>query len=302
MDTIDSEELTQGHKIKAYGYLITTFILWGSLYVVSKYTLGKLPTFTISFLRFVIAFVALTAMGKREKVRTKIERKDYPYLLLIGIGGYFIAVGAQLLGTKYASASLASLINALNPLTMTLFATLILHEKLTKFKIAGLAIALAGVYVILGGGINGNVLGICMSLFSVVVWSIISVFMRKITQKYDSLQITRYGIGIAAICYFPLCASEFCSGKSIHFDASCIAALLYMGIICTGFAYHLWNASLSTLEASTCSAFYPVQPLVSAVLGIVVLHEIVAPSFWIGAILIVAGILVNLSKHTHNNN
>lgn len=45
-------------NIQACGCLILTFVLWGSLYVVSKYILGRLPTFTISFLRFSIAFAS----------------------------------------------------------------------------------------------------------------------------------------------------------------------------------------------------------------------------------------------------
>lgn len=40
-------------------------------------------------------------------------------------GGYFIAVGAKLLGTKYAGASTVSLINSMNPVTMTLFGAII---------------------------------------------------------------------------------------------------------------------------------------------------------------------------------
>lgn len=279
-------------NIQAYGYLILTFVLWGSLYVVSKYILGKLPTFTISFLRFSIAFAVLTVTRKRS-VRP-VEKRDFPYLFLLGIGGYFIAVGAQLLGTKYAGASMASLLNSLNPVTMTLFAALILHEPFTKSKAAGIALALAGVYVILGGGGVNSPVGIGLSLFSVLFWSLVSVLMRRVTQKYDAISVTRYGVGIAALCYLPVCLWEIAETGGIHLDAPGILALLYMGVVCTGGAYYLWNKSLSLLDASTCSAFYPVQPLVSAGLGMLFLGEKTGLGFWIGALLIVAGIFVNL--------
>lgn len=279
-------------NIQAYGYLILTFVLWGSLYVVSKYILGKLPTFTISFLRFSIAFAVLTVTQKRN-VRP-VEKRDIPYLFLLGIGGYFVAVGAQLLGTKYAGASMASLLNSLNPVTMTLFAALILHEPLTKGKAAGIALALAGVYVILGGGGAKSPAGIGLSLFSVLFWSLVSVLMRRVTQKYDAISVTRYGVGIAALCYLPVCLWEITETGGIHLDGPAILSLLYMGVICTGGAYYLWNKSLSLLDASTCSAFYPVQPLVSAGLGMLFLGEKTGMGFWIGALLIVAGIFVNL--------
>lgn len=283
----------QNQRKAAYGYLILTFMLWGSLFVVSKYVLGKLPTFTVSFLRFVIAFATLSLI--RQKTYDKIERKDTPYLFLIGIGGYFIAVGAQLLGTKYAGASLASLLNALNPVTMTMFAAVFLREKLTGKKIAGLLLALAGVYAILGGEQSINKIGIVFSLFAVLLWSAISVLMRKITQKYDSMQVTRYGIGIAALCYFPVSLYEALSGGQFQLDIPCVLSLLYMGAVCTGIAYYLWNKSLSILEAGTCSAFYPVQPLVSAGLGILLLNEQIGTAFWIGSVFIAVGIYLNLT-------
>jgi drug/metabolite transporter (DMT)-like permease len=286
-------DLTMKEKQKGYIYLIMTFVIWGSLYVVSKFVLGKLPTFTVSCSRFVLAFIALTILDRGK--HKKLEKADYKYVLLIGVAGYFIAVGAQLLGTKYAGASLASLINALNPITMTFFAAWLLHEKITVKKVLGLILAILGVYAILGGNsqeVSG--IGVGLSLFAVLLWSLVSVFTRKVTQKYDSIQITRYAIGVAAVCYLPICLGEVVGNSDIHFEMSWVVALLYMSVICTGVAYLLWNKSLSILEAGTCSAFYPIQPLVSAGLGIVFLHEQLGIAFVIGAVMITAGVLINL--------
>ncbi len=153
---------------KGYLYLLLTFIIWGSLYVVSKFVLGKMPTGVVAFCRFLIAFIALS-LWQRGK-RKKIEKEDYKYVILLGFAGYFIAVGAQLLGTRYAGASMASLINALNPVTITVFAVIFLGEKMTLRKGLGVVLSLLGVYVILGKGSGeGSMLGILLSLFSVVV-------------------------------------------------------------------------------------------------------------------------------------
>lgn len=53
---------------KSYVYLLTTFMLWGSLYVVSQFVLGKIPTFTVAMFRYLIAFIALSLISlKSEK-------------------------------------------------------------------------------------------------------------------------------------------------------------------------------------------------------------------------------------------
>ena len=278
---------------KAYFYLLVTFVIWGSLYVVSKYTLGKISPFTLSFFRFLVAVVTLTLMlGKPKK---KMEKSDWKYILLIGGAGYFLAVGAQLLGTKYTGASVASLINALNPVTMTLFAMLLLGEAVTVRKITGIALALVGVYVILGGGAAQlSMKGVLFSLFSVVVWSFVSVMTRKVTKKYEPLQITRNSVAVAMVFYFFAALAENRGGAAFEPDAACVTALLYMGSICTGLAYFLWNKSLSVLEAGVCSSFYPVQPLVASIMGILFLKEETGLNFWIGAVLIAVGIVISL--------
>ena len=70
-----------------------------------------------------------------------------------------------------------------------------------------------------------------------------------------------------------------------------ILMLLYLGLCCTAAPQALWNYSLSRVEASTCSLFYPVQPLTSMVLGVLLLHERMDWSFFVGAALIVFGVL-----------
>ena len=286
-----------GRKL-SYVFLLLTFILWGSLYVVSKFVLGKLPTFTISFFRFLLAFISLSVID-RHPVR-RLRREHFPYVLLIGIGGYFIAVGAQLLGTKYAGASTASLINSMNPVTMTLFGFWLLHEPLTIRKVIGIALSILGVFVILGGGFQGaGTAGIWLSLFAVLAWSFISVMTRKITQHYDPLHISRLACGIAAICYLPAAIIESSLARAQVFhvlshDLSCTLSLLYMGVICTGVAYTFWNKSLSVLDANVCSAFYPIQPAVSTLLGILLLGETLSIQFLIGSALVVCGVLISL--------
>ena len=294
-----SNSNTSGKRL-SFAFLLLTFILWGSLYVVSKFVLGKLPPFTISFFRFLLAFISLSAVDRHPSRR--LARKHFPYVLLIGFGGYFITVGAQLLGTKYAGASTASLINSMNPVTMTLFGFLILHEQMTIRKIIGILLSIFGVFVILGGGLQGaGTAGILLSLFAVFAWSFISVMTRKITKHYDPLHISRLACGVAAICYLPAAVIESSIGHVPVFhilshDASCTLALLYMGVICTGVAYTLWNKSLSILDANVCASFYPIQPAVSTLLGILLLGETLSMNFLIGSALVVSGVLISLIR------
>ena len=277
-----------------YLYLFLTFFFWGSLYVVSKYVLGKIPPFTLSFLRFVIA-VAFLSVLVHMKNYPSISRKDYKHILFIGFFGYFVALMTQLIGTKLSNASLAALVNSVNPIVIMVMAAIFLKERLTGRKIAGMLISLTGIYIILRGGHSGDTIaGIVISLISVFIWSFVSVCIRKVSHDYPPILIAAYGMFVAMLFSFPCAAIELINTESIAWDWTVLPCVLYMGIICTGVAHLLWNKSLSLIEAGTCSAFYPVQPLSAVVLGILFLHESVTISFWIGALLIVGGVMICL--------
>ena len=285
------------NKKIAYLYLLITFFAWGSLYVVSKFVLGKIPPITILLLRYLIAGTVLLFIIAQKNNRPKIERHDFKYIFLIGFVGYFLSVGSQLLGIKFSNASVASLINSMNPVTITIFAAILLNEKLTAKKIVCVALAIIGVYSIIGGlNGDGQILGIIFSIISVVLWSLVSVIVRRITQKYGAFIITTYSLIVAAICIIPFSVCELIVTPNVQFNFSVIASLLYMGVICTALAYVLWNESLSVLEAGTCSLFYPVQPMVSVLLGCIFLGENITLNFVFGALLIICGVLLNISK------
>lgn len=278
-----------------YPYLFLTLFLWGSLYVVSKHVLGKVPPFTLSLLRYVIAVVVLFLLV-RIKNYAPLERKYYKQILLIGFFGYFLSQVLQFMGTKLSNASFAALINSLNPVAIMVMAAVFLHEKLTAQKIAGLALSLGGVYIILGGGhSDGMTAGIALSLLSVFIWSLVSVGLCKLSVYCPPLLIVAWGTAVALIFAIP-CAFIELIYIPVTWDWSVLISVLYMGVMCTAVAHLLWNKSLSLAEAGTCSAFYPVQPLSAAALGAVFLGESVTSSFWAGAALIIGGVMISLKK------
>jgi drug/metabolite transporter (DMT)-like permease len=303
----NEEESTVRKTAAAYLGLVLVFVLWGSLYVVSSVVLQYMPTFAVMFCRFVIAFAALSIIVKagsrkwnpdgtdEQGRKTKTDGPGWKYVILLGVLGYAVGVGVQLMGTKYAGSSMASLINSLNPVAISLMAVPILHEKLTGNKIIGILLAVFGVYLILGTGGTVNLPGILMSLASVLLWSLVSVLTRQGLAKYNPLVITRNAIGVAAVCEFIFTVSEHVlTHSTIHLNGGVIAGLLYLGVFCTGVSYILWNQGLAVLPASSCSALYPIQPLTSTVMGVIFFHETVGLSFAAGAVFIIVGVLLCL--------
>ena len=280
---------------RGYLLLCLTFFLWGSLYVVSKYAFTTVPPMAVLFLRYLVAAPLLYLLARRKGLK-KIEKKHIPYFLTFGAVGYTLSIGTQLLATDMMDASLASLLNATNPVMISLFAVLLLKEKMTPAKVAGLACSLVGVVIVIGVG-KGKVSlpGIALSLIAVIFWSLNSVLIRKVSGHYSSEQISFCAMA-AALPFSLICTLVQLRSVPISFTPASAAAILYIGVFSTAAAFLCWNRCLSEMDASVCSLFYPLQPLFSAILGVVLLGEPLTVSFILGGIFISAGVIIGLKK------
>ena len=282
-------------KRSTYLLPLLTFVLWGSLYVVSKDVMTQIPPVTLLFLRYVTACLALFVCLKiRRTPLPPIKRKDRGAFLLVGFAGYALAIALQQISTSMLDAALASLINAINPIFICLMAFLILRERITAEQIMGILLAIAGVYIILGvSGSGASIAGILVSLSSVFFWSLCSVMIRKVTKAYDPIIITFYGMLLALIPTAPAMLVEL-HFRPILITLPGILQVLYLGLVTTCAAHVLWNKGLQRMPAAACSAFYPVQPLTSALLGVLFLHEPITSSFIWGSAAISCGILLSI--------
>ena len=270
--------------------LFAAFVLWGSQYVISKIALRTVPPVTLLALRYLVSVPALFIVLRLRHALTPIKKGDWPILFAIGFTGYFASFCLQMLGIDRLTGSLSSLLGAMNPIFIPILAAFFLHERITPAKIACVALSMAGVVVIVGVDGTVDASGALLMLASVFLWSTASIIIRRVSGRYDPMQIALIAI---------LCALPFTGGWSLielqsapcSFTLESVLAVLYMGVLGTAVTHSLWNYSLRVMDASFCSMFYPMQPLVSSILGVLFLHEAVTPGFVIGALMICCGIV-----------
>lgn len=196
----------------------------------------------------------------------------------------------QTIGNNLVDASLSSLINSLTPVVIPIIAVLFLNERVT-FKICiSIALSVIGTYIILGVGGNSGFWGILINILALVFWSSGSCMVRSIANDYDPIQITLYAMAISLCFALPVGTySIIREGCSLSFGGA--VSVVYLALVCTALAHVLWNGALKILPATTCSLFYPLQPLTSAILAVSVLGEKITVSFAVGAVIICAGML-----------
>ncbi|MGP1349313.1 MAG: DMT family transporter [Stomatobaculum sp.] len=277
---------------EAYGLIIFTFFIWGSVYVAGRAASATMPSYLVACLRSLISVCPLWLMS-RKYLPLRIAREDWKYFFLIGFLGYFLCIQSIQLGIQLTGASMASLVNALTPVAITVFAALMLKERITLMKLICLLLALAGTAVITAGAsTKGELRGILVVLLGVLGFSAASVLMRRLTVKYPPVLVTTVAMSFSLI--FHVSVGIWCAAtQSAAIDLRGMLMVLYLGIAGSGIAQVTWTRALSILPASTCSLFYPLQPFFSALLAAVFLRESFRVSFFIGLFLISLDVVLN---------
>ena len=236
---------------------------------------------------------------------TQTSHPSRPSLPLIariwGIGaiGYFLGIGCQIIGNQLCAASTASLLNSLNPIVIVLLAFVILGEKPTGRQLLGVLISMAGAALIIGGvGDDNSMMGILFSLAAVLFWSLASVLFRGLSERADPLTITIHGF-TAGLVLSAIAALFELRRTPINWPSitpGVIALVLFIGFFSTAVCLLTWNQALALTDAATCSLFYPLQALTSAILGMIFLNERLTVGFVLGGALIAAGILFTVAS------
>lgn len=275
--------------------LFLAFLCWGSIYVVSKVAMRTIPPVTLLELRYLVAVPTLFVLLKARGALRPLKKEDMGTVFAIGFTGYFASFCLQMMGINRLTGSVSSLFGAMNPIFIPILAAIFLGEKLTLKKVLCVALSMTGVVIIVGVGGTADLLGACMMLLSVFLWSSTSIIIRRLGGKYDPMQVAM----MAILCAIPLTGAwslmELRTAE-ISFPPASIIAFLYMGTIGTAAPHSLWNYCLSKMDASFCSMFYPLQPLVSATLGVLFLGEQITASYLIGAAVICCGIVAAVAS------
>lgn len=281
-------------RTSAYLFCVLAMVGWGSNFVAAKIVTQAVSGLTLLFFRYLIASLILLFVY-RKRPRPKLTGQDKRNILLIGVFGYCGSIALQMVGVSLSASSMASIINTMTPVAIIVFAVPLLGERASLQQVIGILLTVAGSIVIVGsGGGESRPLGIALSFVGMVLWGLTSVWIRRSRGNVDGVFLTIYGTLVGLAADVPLMAADIAINgvQWDKIDGGFWLAILWSGAVATAGANLWWNRGLESLPAATCSLFYALLPVVSTVLGILILHERPTLQFLLGGLVIVAGVVI----------
>ena len=269
--------------------------IWGGMYVVSKVVLEVVPPFTLLSVRLILGAAALGAVLLL-RPPAPIRRRTVGRVLGIGVIGFGVSVGLQFVGTSLSTAANAALITSASPAFILLFGAVVLGEVVTRRRILALVLASLGVLAVLDPAnidlTQSPFLGNVALIVAAVTWGLYSVLVKRASRDMGTTEVSFFAFLGGMAVSVPLAAAEGTGRASGPVTLPLVVGIFYLGLVSTALAMYLWNRSLALLEAGLVSLLFFAQPVVGVSLGALLLGEELPPSFWLGAALIGAGLIL----------
>ena len=268
--------------------LASVSLAWGASYIFMKLTADEIPPITVVALRFGIAFVVMVAIFFKKVIHIDARTLKYSAILGALLCGVFIAL---MYGMKNTTASTAGFLTSTTVILVPVL-QIVITRKLPSKKIgSGVLIVTTGLALLLIGDDFTIAPGAFYCLVAALLYAIhIIVTNRFVREVDDALQLGIYQLGFttlfATIGTF-LFETPVLPNSAIHWFA-----ILGLALICSAYGFVMQPIAQKYTTPESAGFLFSLEPIFSAILACIFLHENMGLQGYLGAILILAGVLI----------
>lgn len=292
-------------KARHVAELLLLSVVWGCAYLFTRSAVPEFGPAPLIALRMGIAFLVLlpilVARGLLPLLRLHAKTLAIQGTVFTALSFVLIAWAALTI-----SAGLSSILSATAPMFGAIVAWIFLKEKIYGWRLAGLALGLVGVTILVWGKVSLRTdstsmritLAIVAGLASSVLWGMAANFSRVQLSKIDPLVTTAGTMLAASVFMLPFAWWEWQSAGSLRGDgiaqvhwpsARAWAEALFLGVICSGLGMLMYFRLLKEIGTVPTMSVTFMSPVVALLLGAWYLHEPVTVQIVLGCIVVLMG-------------
>ena len=268
-------------------------LLWGSSYLFIKVALADIPPVTLIAVRVGIAAALLLAVLKAQGGGLPRDGRTWR---LLAVQAFLNSIGAWTLlawGQQHVDSALAGVLNSTSPLFVVLIGLVLLRgQRPDGWKIAGAALGLAGVLLIVGFEALREAKGETLAALAVLLSAALYGGAALHGRRFPHLTPTAVAAGTmlcAAICLAPL-SLAIDRPWTLSVSWLSASAALALAVLCTAVALLIYFRLVRTLGSLGAASQAYLRAGVSVLLGVVLLGERPTAEVGFGLALTIIGV------------
>jgi drug/metabolite transporter (DMT)-like permease len=263
-------------------------------YLAAKRGVQELPPLTLLVWRLLVSagtFAVLLAVlpGHRFPPRAVLAR-----VVLLGLLSGPLNQALFLVAMQHTTAAHGALIFSLTPLGVYLVELARGRERPRWTATLGIAVALAGVVLLLltrgPGALSGLFLGDVLLLGSLLAWVFYTTEGRELVAREGPLRTSAWSNISGALLLLPLMPFVLRPERVLAASLLAKGAVLYLGLGSSVLSYAIWFAALGRTDASKVAIFSNLQPVATALAAWALLGEPLSWEVVVGGALVLLGV------------
>jgi drug/metabolite transporter (DMT)-like permease len=274
------------------GRLVALAAIWGSSFLFMRIAAPALGPVLTADLRMLIAGAALAVYLRFAGVQAH-WRRWWPKYLLVGVLHSALPFALYAYAAVEVSAGLMAVLNATAPMWGALLGVVLLRERLTALRAAGLALGIAGVALLARseGDARLALLGIAASLGAAFFYGLASVYIKRFAADAPARGMalgSQLGAGALLAPFIALAPPAAAPTPLV------VASILALGVLCGAVAYVLYFRLIADLGPASALTVTYLVPLFGVLWGALFLRETVSLPMLLGGALVVLGTVLVL--------
>ena len=285
-----------------YLLLCITALCWAGNAVVGKLAAGHIPPVTLSFLRWLLAFLIILPLSWRHVVQDwNAIRGKLGIMVLLSVAGISAFNTMQYWSLEHTQAINTLLLQPTAPLFVAMWSLALFGTRLTAAQAFGILLSLTGVLVIM---LRGNLAGLqdidfnrgdLIFVVALLIFGLYSVMSAK-RPAIHGLSFAVFTFGCGAACLIPLFVWELRARSAMALDGANLLTLFYVAVFPSAVAYLCFNRGVQLIGANRAAPFFHLVPVFGTIMSILFLGERPQPFHFIGFALVLTGVFVASRK------
>lgn len=294
---------THKRKYVLSGFLIalTGALLFSTKAVIVKHAFmhTTIDAVTLLALRMIFAlpfYIGIAIFAERKSTAIQFSRKQWLYVILLGLSGYYLSSLWDFVGLQYISAGLERLILFLYPTFTVLFNAFIFKQKINSFQKWALLLTYSGIAIAYWGELHfvqsstGLIKGSIYIFLCAITFAIYIVGSGRLIPQVGATKFTAYAMiasTVGVITHYAVQGIE----KS-HFTPQLLTYGIILGFFATVIPSFFISNGIKRIGANNVAILSSVGPVSTIIQAHFILGEDIFIEQIVGTVLVIIGVIL----------
>jgi drug/metabolite transporter (DMT)-like permease len=280
-------------SFKAHVLLVLITLIWGATFVVIKNALADITPLFFNAVRMSLAALVLAVVFHRELPRLTVGSLTSGLLV-----GSFLFLGNELqtAGLKHTTASKSAFLTGVSVVLVPVFLAMFWRRRIGGWNAVGVGLAFTGLYLLAmpAAGLSRMNPGDLLTLGAATVFAFHIIFVGHVTQTHRWQQITVVQVAVTALLM--IATAPFAEKVSVSWSARVIWGIAITGFFSLAMAFSIQAWAQQFTPTTHTALIFSLEPAFAWLTSFFFLGERLGPRAAIGALCILAGVLISEEK------